>query len=464
VIAGHSPSLRLRLVAMLGALFLGGMLVLYIAASSYARVAADRSYDRLLSGSALSIAETLSGTQGSIRVDLPYSALDMLSSAPEDRVFYSVIGPDRRLVTGYADLPGSGFRNIAGIDGGDAFKFFDAPYRSEIVRFVELHREIATQGQRGWVQVRVGQTRRAREALAQELLIGALAPIALLTVLALLAVWFGVNRTLRPLARLGEELASRQPEDLHPLPLPVPTEMTPMVGAMNGFMLRLRLNIETLRTFIADAAHQLRTPLAAIHAQVQLAEEDDPTELRATLAAVRRNTTKLTRLMDQMLSDAAVSYRSDNRSFESFDLVAVTQRSVREAVPLAEDSDVRFMTFVESAPCFGDAFTISEAIKNVVQNAITHGRRGEAEVLVSLDAQADDYLLSVADRGPGIPPHERDLVFERFARGKTDAPGAGLGLAIVRQVVTSHGGSIDLADRPGGGLVVTLRLPGRVHD
>lgn len=459
----RTTSLRTRLAGTLGLFFLAGLIALYVGAISYARLAADKSYDRLLAGSALSIAETLSLENGKVQVDIPYASLDMLSAAPDDRVFYRVVGPDRRTVTGYPDLPDA--NNRRGRDGEAIGQFYDARYRGEDVRFVSLGREIAQPGRTGWIYVQVGQTRRARDALARELVIGSLAPILLMTILALAIIWFGVDRALRPLGRLSAELAARQPEDLHPIATPVPKEILPVADSINAFMARLSGNIEMLRSFIADAAHQIRTPLAAIHAQAQLAEDGDADEMRSGLAAVRRNAAKLTRLVNQMLSDATVQHRSDVREFAEFDLVAAVRQSVGEAVPVAEDSDVRFTSPLRGAPIVGDRIMIGEVVKNLIQNALTHGRSEHGEVAIELlPADAEGYLLRVSDRGPGIAPDQVERVFERFARGGTGAPGAGLGLPIVRRAILSHGGTIALSARQGGGLTVEIVLPrGRVR-
>lgn len=453
----RTTSLRTRLAGTLGLFFLVGLAALYAGAVSYARLAADKSYDRLLAGSALSIAETLSFEGGKVQVDIPYASLDMLSAAPDDRVFYRVIGPDRRTVTGYSDIPNGKSRRA---DSESVGYFYDARYRGEEVRFVSLGREIAQPGRPGWVYVQVGQTRRARDALARELVINSLAPILLMTVLALAIVWFGVDRALRPLGRLSAELAARQPEELLPLATAVPKEIVPVAESIDGFMARLSANIEMLRSFIADAAHQIRTPLAAIHAQAQVAEDGDPDEMRRGLVAVRRNAAKLTRLVNQMLADATVQHRSEVRDFTDFDLLHAVRQCVREAVPVAEDSDVRFKSPLRVAPMFGDAIMICEAVKNLIQNALTHGRSEHGEVDIELvEADEGGYLLCVSDRGPGIPADRYDQMFERFARGGTGAPGAGLGLPIVRRAIMSHGGTISLVNRAGGGLRVEVVLP-----
>ncbi len=460
----RTASLRTRLLVPLGALFLVGMVALYLAASVYATLAADRSYDRLLAGSALSIAETLSLSNDQVTVDIPYAALDMLSAAPNDRVFYRVEMEKKGTVTGYPDLPPVPEPRFqrAGLARSEDLQFFDAMYRGEKVRFVSLSRKVSSPGPAQFVAVQVGQTRRARQGLARELLIGALAPILLMTLLALLIVWFGIRVALRPLSRIGLELSKREPDALGELQTPVPAEVLPLVDALNQFMHRLAAAIEDLKTFIADAAHQIRTPLATISAQAQLAETDDPAEWSRSIAAIQRNTNRLIRLVNQLLSDATTLHRLNLRRFDDLDLLDIVARAVRETVPLLEDSDVRFTSPLKSAPLYGDELMVGEAIKNLIHNAILHGRgETEAEVTIILDGTDDTYTLTVADRGPGIPPEHRDAIFERFSRANSSAPGAGLGMAIIARVVEAHHGTITLDEREGGGLAIRLRLPRR---
>lgn len=462
----RARSLKTRLVSNMALLFLAGTVVMYAAARVYGMRAADLSYDRLLAGSALSIAETLSIDGSAVRVDLPYAALDMLSAAPEDRVFYRVFGPGEQTITGYDDLPGPPPR-LARQEPVElpSPRFFDAPYRGEQVRFVVLGREVVQPGLRGWVWVQVGQTRLAREELAGELMLGALVPITTLTLLALALSWFGVGRALRPLQAISADLTARDPSDLHELQAPVPAEVRPMVVAMNGFMRRLQANMSMLRTFIGDAAHQIRTPLAALRAEAQLAlDESDPAEMRRGLGKIEHNAERLTRLVNQLLSDAMVLHRADARRIEAFDLVDAVKKAMREAVPMSGHVHVGFISGVSKAPMRGDPVLLGEAIKNLVDNAIRHGcppeLGPEAEVEVALHTEGDRYVLSVADRGPGIASDQRRRVFERFERGDARSPGAGLGMAIVSRVVEGHGGRIELLDRESGGLVVKLVLGG----
>lgn len=447
---------------MLGVVFFIGMIALYLAASSYATLAANRTYDRVLAGAALSIGETLTASEGIITSDIPYSALDMLSSAPNDKVFYRIVAPDGNTVTGYSDLPplpkarkqrGDNFRNTG---------FFEAQYRDEKVHFAYLYRDLIWDGSLRPVAIQVGQTGQARESLSRELTIAALLPIALMTTLALAIVWFGIGFALRPLARLSDELMKREPEDLGEIEASLPAEIEPVIDALNGFMRRLNENTLVLRGFIADAAHQIRTPLAALSGRAQLAQDEAGAELHESVNFIVRDSNRLTRLVNQLLSDATVQHRSDVRRFELVDLVKTIQRAVRDAVPVSDDSDVRFTSSLSNAPCVGDPVMLGELVKNLIHNALLHGKSETGEVLVLLATREDDYVISVSDRGQGIAEDNRSRVFDRFSRiGDGPVSGAGLGLAIVKRVVLIHRGQIALSDRVGGGLTVTVTLPGQ---
>ncbi|WP_064746644.1 sensor histidine kinase [Lysobacter antibioticus] len=461
--APRRDSIRRTLLIYLGALSLIGAVLLFLAARSYGRSAADRSYDHLLVASALSIADSVALVDGQWQVDLPYAALDLLAMAPEDRVFYRVAGAEGATITGYADLPAP-----PALPRDGRPRLFDAVYRGEATRFVAVSRWVAGPATQGQAIVQVGQTRLAREALADDVVLRALVAIVALSLAALALVWIGVHRALRPLQKLERDLSLREPSDLKPVAGEVPLELDQLVGALNRFMARLSASNETLRAFMGDAAHQMRTPLAALRAQAQLAlDEDDPIEQRRSLVTIERNASHMSRLLNQLLSDASAIHRSHLQQFETVDLAEVLHQALYESIPQAGPRpDVRLAATGEPMRVRGDALLLREALKNLIDNALKHGRpppgRDAGPLQIALTVAEDPAwaVLTVADHGPGIAPADAGSVFERFARGRDAvAGGAGLGLAIVKRIVDSHGGRIDLSNRVGGGLVVTLRLP-----
>ncbi|MET4728237.1 two-component system sensor histidine kinase TctE [Lysobacter enzymogenes] len=460
--AGRRDSIRKTLLIYLGALSLIGAALLFLAARSYGRAAADRSYDHLLISSALSIADSVALVDGQWQVDLPYAALDLLAMAPEDRVYYRVSSREGPTITGYADLPAP-----PSLPRDGQPRVFDALYRGENTRFVAVSRWVAGPASQGQAIVQVGQTRRAREALADDMVLRALVAIVVLSLAALALVWIGVYRALRPLQRLERELSERDPSDLRPVAREVPAELDQTVESLNRFMARLSASNETLRAFMGEAAHQMRTPLAALRAQAQLAlDEDDPAEQRRSLETIERNASHMSRLLNQLLSDASAIHRANLQQFETVDLAELLHQAIFEAVPQSGPRpELRLAATSEVARVRGDALLLREAIKNLIDNALKHGRAPLQIALTTAGEGAAPLagptaVLTIADHGPGIAPADAQTVFERFARGRDAAAGgAGLGLAIVKRIVEAHGGTIDLSNRVGGGLVVTLRLP-----
>ena len=454
-----APSIRRTLLLYLGVLSLLGAVALFFAARDYGQRAANRSYDHLLVSSALSIVDSVALADGQWQVDLPYAALDLLAMAPEDRVFYRVFDARGRTITGYDDLPKAPSLPRASA----APRLFDAFYSGEQVRFAVVARRVSSAAAQDELWVQVGQTRRAREALAQDVVLHALVAIAVLSLLSLALVWLGVYRALRPLHRIERDLSRREPSELKPLAVAAPQEMHQMVAALNRFMARLASSNETLRAFMAEAAHQMRTPLAALRAQAQLAlDDDDPRDMRRSLEAIERNATHMSRLLNQLLSDASVIHRANLQRYASVDLAEVVHQALHEALPQSKPRPrVQLAIASEPAMVRGDALLLREAIKNLIDNAGKYG--GDGALQVALTCEARDCVVTVADHGPGIAAADAERVFERFARGEgAAAGGAGLGLAIVKRVVDSHGGRIDLSNRVGGGLIASLRLP-RLH-
>ncbi|MGD3202910.1 sensor histidine kinase N-terminal domain-containing protein [Xanthomonas citri pv. citri] len=444
-----APSIRRTLLLYLGSLSLLGAVVLFFAARDYGQRAANRSYDHLLVSSALSIIDSVALVGGDWQVDLPYASLDLLGMAPEDRVFYRVFDAQGRTITGEDTLP---LPPRAPRD--ERPLLFDAQYSGEPVRFaVVMHRVASASGQ-GEVRVQVGQTRRARDAVARDVVLNALVAIGVLSLLALGLVWLGVYRALRPLQRIEGDLSRREPSDLKPLNVPAPQEMQLMVTALNRFMARLSSSNETLRAFMAEAAHQMRTPLAALRAQAQLAmDDDDPREMQRSLVAIERNASHMSRLLNQLLSDASVIHRANLQRFATVDLAEVLHQALHEALPRSPGAP-RVQLAIDPQPAL-----LREALKNLIDNACKYG--AGASLQVALTSDGNHHVLTIADHGPGIPAAEAERVFERFVRG-ADAPvgGAGLGLAIVKRVVEAHGGRIDLANRIGGGLIASMHFPG----
>jgi two-component system sensor histidine kinase TctE len=455
---GYSLRKRLliRLFGTLALLTAG----LFAFVDAYAQRAADSAYDQLLQAAALSIADTIRVESGQIAVDLPYSSLSILAMARRDRIFYRIDAPGGGLVTGYGDLP------VTLRDGGDRdTRFQNATYRDMPIRVAVLDRLIAHPQLAGWVRIVVAQTREERESLARRILTNAFLPIALAVLVGGGLIWFGVRQALAPLASLERSIRARQPHDFRPIEIPPPAEVSQLVHAINSLLTRLHGNLDTMQTFLADAAHQIRTPLASLRLQAELAaDEDDPESLRRSVGRIHRNAVEASQLTSQLLSHAMVIHRSEALEPEAIDLAALLDHVVQRARPISDEVQIRLDIDgeIDQAMIAGDPISLHEAMTNLVDNAVKYaGQGGDVTVRLSPRPGGEGLLVDVSDHGPGIPDAEKGKVLQRFGRGSAGVgtTGSGLGLAIVKAVVDAHGGALHLLDRPGGGLIVRLEFP-----
>ncbi|HEY1393218.1 MAG TPA: ATP-binding protein, partial [Methylibium sp.] len=315
-------------------------------------------------------------------------------------------------------------------------------------------------------QVRMAETRNKREQLNAQVLRGGLALIFGVVVLLAGVVWWVVVKALRPLQALRLQMASRTLDDLPPLdPGRVPAEVYPLVQAINELFERLRAAAQAQQAFIADAAHQLRTPLTALRTETELALlEPHPGELQPTLNRLHNAAERAARVADQLLAlartEAAVR---QSRRAEVFDLKILAQQAAQDWVPRALQRGVDLGFQLESARVQGRSYLVRELLANLIHNALeyTPPHAGErARVTVRTRVEPEGFaVLEVEDNGPGIPAEEHELVFERFHRGAgAPGPGSGLGLAIVRDIALAHGARVSLAaaDEDGRGLKVKV--------
>ena len=286
-------------------------------------------------------------------------------------------------------------------------------------------------------------------------------PELLIALATLVIVWFGVKRGLQPLARLSDEIKARSAGDLRPIDAAgAPEEARPLVGALNGLLGEVSAASRKQQRFLADAAHQLRTPLAGLQTHTELAlAQPMPEACRAQLEQVHRATIRTARLANQLLALARAEpgARSANADLDLKNIAGGEADAwVRQAV--SRDIDLGFE--LESARVDGDAFLLREALSNLVHNALEYSPRG-GRVTVRTGRRNGHAFLEVEDDGPGIAPAERGRVLERFYRVPgTPGTGSGLGLAIVREIAAGHGASrCHRRFGPAGGCRVGITFP-----
>ncbi len=312
--------------------------------------------------------------------------------------------------------------------------------------------------------VQVAQPERVRRSLAFAAASRTLAPVVLILPLLALLAWRFVGSALAPLDRLARTVASRTPAALDPIgEASAPEEAVPLVRSLNDLLGRLRVALSAQRVFVADAAHELRTPLAALELQAQLlARARDEPERAAALGELRAGLLRATHLVQQLLTLArAEPDAAPALSGERVSLADLVSQAVADRALLAESKgvDLGATQVSESAVAFGDPAALRTLLGNLVDNAIRHAPAG-TRVDVAAGVAGGRPYLEVVDGGPGIPEAERGRVFDRFyRRGDASRSGSGLGLAIVKAVADRHGASIALRDTPGGGLTVRVDLP-----
>jgi two-component system sensor histidine kinase TctE len=420
---------------------------------------ANEAYDRTLAGSALAIAERVTVRDSALSVDLPYAALEMLETRSQDRIFYKVSSQKpATVVTGHEDLPAP-----AVPPEGDQPVFEDARYQDEPIRMVSMRRPLYDERGLGLLLVQVAETTAARQAMATRILVDSALTQATLIAAAALLITFGVRRGLEPLRRIRREIASRTEFDLTPIDArAVPREITPLIEALNLHTERQRQLNDAHRQFIADASHQLKTPLTVLKTQAALAlQQQDVERMRAIVAEIHDATDLTARTINQLLS-LARSEPGHLIAMEPVDLVETARAATFDLLPNALDKNIELaFEGSDGVRVQGQVLLLRELVSNLTDNAIRYTPRGGAITVSVRSGPNGKAQLQVEDNGPGIAPEHRHKVFDRFYRvngGLSD--GCGLGLAIVRQISERHGAVAELETAGNGaGLRVVVRFP-----
>lgn len=426
---------------------------------SVANNIADQPYDQALGENVRAVARLVHVVDGKVSLNFPGPARDLLRADEEDTIYFQVLGLKGELVAGDRDIP---WADPPEDLRTEQVYFRDADIHNEDVRVAYLY--VQPGPGPAQVTVQVAETRNKRSALVSRIISGVTLPQFAIIPLAAILVWIGLSRGIEPLNRLRRLIRRRRPSDLSPIGTSgIPEEVSPVILAFNDMMARLEQNLQAQQRFIADAAHQMRTPLTGLKMQTDLAlVETDPEMLRQTLRQIADSADRAAHLINQLLALArAESSHEKIHAFERVDLDRLLRDATREWVPraLEKNIDLGFEGTGWLLNIDGNPLLLRELINNLIDNAIKYASPGGK---VTARARAGEFaVIEVEDDGVGIGEDDREAVFERFYRVLgSEAVGSGLGLAIVREIAGLHGASVQLKPNPAGrGTLAQVTFP-----
>ncbi|ANN78588.1 histidine kinase [Bordetella flabilis] len=428
---------------------------------------ADVPYDRALASHLRVLARQVHTVDGKTTLDMTPPVRSLLRTDETDSVFWLVLGGHGQYLGGDRELPLPKGADVA-VPG--AVRYEDSTLRGFGIRLAYTRVDPGAPAEAPALVI-VAETTDRRARLANDIIKGVIIPQFVVLPIAVLLVWFGLSRGVAPLNALQQRLRARRPDDLSPIDeRATPTEIAPLVAAINDLLERLSATVQTQRRFVADAAHQLKTPLAGLRTQAELALRDaSADEMQASLRQLVTGSERATRLVNQLLLLA----RAENPATVGMaptDLNALACEQTAQWAPhaLAIGTDLGFEAAGGEVRIEANEILLAELLNNLIDNALRYTPR-QGRVTVRVQGWADAAVLEVEDSGPGIPPAERERVFDRFYRMLgTPADGSGLGLAIVREIAQKHGAAVELSDNPGlgsplPGLRITIRFPHKLH-
>lgn len=454
-----SYSLRRRLlISLLLPLLIIGLIALFDAYQS-ARSTADEISDRVLAGSALAIAERVFvNDDGDLDVDIPYVALEMLTSAEDDRVFYKIEGSDGTFITGYRNLilPDTFARSENNL------RFADWEFRGFPIRVAILEGAASSSSVSLGYRLAIAETTNARNKMAQDILIRSAVRQGLLIFTAAIAVWFAVTRALLPLYTVRDAIGRRSSDDLRPILHAVPTEIKGLVTTTNDLLSRIGTSISALRNFTSNASHQLRTPLTVMRTQVEIARRAKESDVRLNAL---KSADEAVEDAEKVISRLMVLARIDSGDLQNLSNLDCDIAEICKAVcvdsianPAQQNIDLGYEG-ADSLIIRGDPLLYREMLRNLVENAQRHGGEN-VHITVRCAHKDETCFLEIEDNGPGLDDGQKIALMERFSSGLYTKDGTGLGLPISRDIAELFGGKFTLDDCAiGSGLKISIELP-----
>lgn len=417
------------------------------AAISYSRALhyATQAYDQALLRTVLALSdEVVVDEHNEVRIELPEVASHLLSYNEGDHIYIRITGPDGKLVFGEAHLP-----LPSSPMGGNQEFYYNSNYKGEPIRVVTFALPVSTEPNARNILISMAETTAKRDAMVAEMVEEMLLPQVLMMILAAIVIELGIYFALKPMQDLRDALHERSYRDLSPLDTnSPPLELQPLIQAMNALLGRVTAGLQQQQQFIADASHQLRTPIAGLQTQAELALRSDlPDSVKEPLNFMLRSTTRLSHLIQRLLSMARTDAATTQLKLQSVSLTAIIYEECARWIGPATDKGLELEVLIETQQdhVWGDALMLSEMLNNLLENAILY-TSPEGLIQIRLWQAGHYVLLQVADSGIGIPPEQNARIFERFHRlNPNQGNGCGLGLAIVAEVAEHHNATINVS-------------------
>ena len=414
-------------------------------------------FDRSLQQNVNVLAQLVQSDDTHVRFQLPDTAHRILHADATDTVYYQVLGGRSELLGGEAKLP------LPQDDEKfvtDEMRLRDDMLNGTPIRVAYMWVRVQPQEARPAL-VQVAETLEKRSVLAREIIRGVMLPLFVILPLSVLLVWLALTRGIKPLNELEDRIRQRKPGDMSPLDEhTVPSEVVPLVSSINDLLVRLQGSIATQKRFLADAAHQLKTPLAGLRMQADLAQRSDANaqDLKQSLKHIGLASMRATHTVNQLLALARAESSGMGMATQTCDLSVLTMEVVKDSLPRAMELriDLGFEgPQPHQAMLPGNPTLLKEMVRNLIDNALNYTPSSETQPGVVTaracgDAQTG-WRLEVEDSGPGIAASERERVFEPFYRALgNEADGSGLGLAIVREIAVKHHAQVSISDTHEG--------------
>lgn len=428
------------LILLIPSLFLGTVSAYYLA-----NYFANLAYDRALFRVALALADQVEVKDGVMVADLPDSTLNLIEYDPDDWVYYQIQDPDHNIIIG-----DEGLELPKVMPKARASVYYETKLGDRTLHMVAFNLPLADFHAKGNATILIGETTAKRDKMAHEIIAIMLVPQIILILLVIFLVNLGIQRGLVSLDKLKNLISKRLPTDTHPLEEKnAPEELQPLLHAMNELLVKEKAAVDERRHFLANAAHQLKTPLAGLKIQAEAAlRESDLASMQHALKQISAGSDNLARLANQLLSLARAEPEANlAQSYEAIDLVPLIHEVASDWVPraLEKNIDLGVSCQLQQLKISGNALLLQELLNNLIDNAIRYNQAG-AKVTVCLVISHHEAVLSVQDNGLGIASKEQQKVFERFYRilGTTES-GCGLGLAIVQEIAHQHHARVELS-------------------